>query len=430
MENTNELTALIPSELSEKRRKTIESNIRNYLEVVKRDDMATLGDGDVFVRKDENGFIKAVSGFVTLRENQQQVCVIQGRPMITAQGYLEQNKIASCTIITPEKLILPITEQAVPNPYPVIDPKSGTISKVWVKKLCLGRNPVGNWVVTSCTLLYDINMYFLQDCYKKIQNNKNAGRVTMKELVEAKEEPFFFPIHGDIGIVINPNDKDILKCIDTFIQRKLFAERNAQTICERIVMRKHPAFASSIEVSAPDRAAVGRVRVIGWTNDISKDELIEIARNLEKGEDVTVGGKGVTFDDETITELTSEDVLAGENEFDETANNEPAFEEEEPETPETPETPEESETGTETEAKNKQKGERQSKKKTEADKESQSKLLESISSHKAVLGEEQFNKLFKTAFGEADISLSDLKLPQLNMFNKLLEHKIKEATKK
>ena len=133
------------------------------------------------------------------------------------------------------------------------------------------------------------------------------------------------------------------------------------------------------------------------------------------------GGKGVTFDDETITELTSEDVLAGENEFDETANNEPAFEEEEPETPETPE---ESETGTETEAKNKQKGERQSKK-TEADKESQSKLLESISSHKAVFWEEQFNKLFKTAFGEADISLSDLKLPQLNMFNKLLNIRLR-----
>ena len=302
---------IIPINLPEESKKQLTA----YVEGIKKQNIAVLGDGEVFVRRSEEGMIKAVTGAMSLKEDLGQIAMIKGKAMVTSDGYIDQNKIASCTTITPEHLTLP-NGNKVPNPYPIIDEKSGSISKVWVKKMVLGRTPVGNWAITSCTLLYDINMYFLQDCYKKIMKNKNAGKVVMKTTIKEDERDLFLPIQGNIGIVINPGCQDILDAIDTLIQKKLFAERLAQTICERVCMKKHPAFASKVEVTGADKKKVGKAKVVGWVNDLTKEQLLDIARKLENGEAVTMDGESVTIDDETMTEVPEEDIKAGEHDDD------------------------------------------------------------------------------------------------------------------
>ena len=86
----SEVLSLIPAGLP----KETEEKIKNYLTAVEKQNIAVLGDGEVFIRRGEQGMIKAVSGAMQLKETTGQIAVIKGKPMITATGYYDQNKIA------------------------------------------------------------------------------------------------------------------------------------------------------------------------------------------------------------------------------------------------------------------------------------------------------------------------------------------------
>jgi len=231
--------------------------------------------------------------------------------MITANGFNELNKIAGLSIITPKTLTLPNGDIVV-NPFPVIDPVSKTIEKVWVKKMAVGYSPIGNMVITSSTLLYDITTYFLQDLAKKVQYNKDAGKITMGALLteEERQKGTFHPIQGDLGIWVDYTHKEILKALDTFIQNKLFAERKAQTICERNVMKKHPALSTvNVPAQGPEGKRAAKVTVIGFCHDFTEKELLDLAEKAEaNGESLELDdGRKVDFID-IDGNVTEEDI--------------------------------------------------------------------------------------------------------------------------
>lgn len=282
---------------------TNEAKALQMVEAVKKQNIAALGDGEVFVKKVNGGQIRSVKGAVGLRESNGEIAVIQGKAMTTAKGFNTLNQIAGLSIITPEKLTLP-DGQIVVNPYPIIDQESGTISKVWVKKIAIGYSPTGNLVITSATLLYDIKMYFIQDLAKKVQYSQGAGRVCMEQMLteEEKKNCIFLKIDGFLGVAANIQHKDILKAVDTYINKKQFAERNAQSICERLVMSKHPALASAAYVSAqgPDKNRVAKVPVVGYVHDFNHEELLDIAEKAEKGEEIKLNDQKVETIEMTV----------------------------------------------------------------------------------------------------------------------------------
>lgn len=283
----------------------LQERANQEIEALKRQNVAVLGDGEVFVKRTGNGQIRSVKGAVTLSERNGEIATIQGKTMTTAKGFYTLNQIAGLSIVTPEKLTLP-DGQIVVNPYPMVDPESGTISKVWVKKIAIGYSPVGNLVITSATLLYDINAYFIQDVMKKVQYNKDAGRVCMEPMLteDEKQNSIFLKIEGPLGIAANIQHKEVLKAIDTFINKKQFAERNAQTICERLVMGKHPALASAAYVT--NQGGVARVPVVGYVHDFNREELLDIAEQAEHGEEIQVGDQKAEVI-EAVVEASAED---------------------------------------------------------------------------------------------------------------------------
>ncbi|WP_181444519.1 hypothetical protein [Bacillus sp. 03113] len=291
---------------------TNEAQALQMVEAVKRQNVAVLGDGEVFVKKVNGGAIRSVKGAISLHESNGEIAVIQGKAMTTAKGFNSLNQIAGLSIITPEKLTLP-DGQIVVNPYPILDPDSSTISKVWVKKIAIGYSPIGNLVITSATLLYDIRMYFIQDVMKKVGYSQGAGRVTIEQTLtdEEKKTGIFLKIDGMMGVWANFQHKDILKAIDTFINKKQFAERNAQSICERLVMSKHPALASAAYVSAqgPDKNRTAKVPVVGYVHDFNREELLDIAEKAEKGEEIKIDNQKVNII-ETTAEATEVDMVA------------------------------------------------------------------------------------------------------------------------
>lgn len=279
-----------------------------------RAELATLGDGKVFVRRTETGLVKAVKAQLRLEERKGQLAEFQGKVSITAAGYNELNKIAGISVITPDKLTLP-EGNAVVNPFPILDKASGTISKVWVKKLGIGLSPIGNLTITSSTLLYDIPMYFIQDLAKKIQYNAGAGRICLESTLteEDKRKGIFYRIEGDLGVWADVSHKEVLKALDTFIQNKLFAERKAQTIAERNVLKKHPSL-STIYVDAQglEKARWAVVNVIGFSHDFSQRDLLDIAEKAAANEPITYNNKRAEIIETTCT-ATEEDLAAGED---------------------------------------------------------------------------------------------------------------------
>lgn len=286
----------------------LQERANQEIQALRNQNVAALGNGEVFVKRTANGQIRSVKGAVNLSEQNGEIATIQGKTMTTAKGFNTLNQIAGLSIITPEKLTLP-DGQIVVNPFPVIDPESGSISKIWVKKLAIGYSPIGNLVVTSSTLLYDINAYFIQDVMKKVQWNQGAGRVCMEQMLteEEKQSHIFLKIEGHLGIAANIQHKEVLKAIDTFINKKQFAERNAQSICERLVMSKHPALASAAYVSKQGEFA--RVPVVGYVHDFNREELLDIADQAESGNEIVVGNEKAEVIESTV-EATEEDFVA------------------------------------------------------------------------------------------------------------------------
>ncbi|MFA5714945.1 MAG: hypothetical protein WC998_04355 [Candidatus Paceibacterota bacterium] len=294
--------------------------LRKMVESLKseRQDIAVLGDGQVFLRRKEDGNIKAVSGAITLSEKKGQLADIQGKFMITNEGYLALNKIANVSLITPKTLDLPDGKTVI-NPCPFLDEKLGYIKKVWVKKIAIGFSPIGNLVMTSATLMYDPFMYFMQDLIKKIKFNKNCGRVCTEQMLTEAERKTgtFFATVGNMGMWGNPEDKDFLTCYETFIQSTLFAERKAVTICERNALRKHPALSQGyVEAKGPEKNHAARVGIIGYMNDLTREDLDRMAIEAEKGGNIKYKGNDVIMI-ESDAETASEDDFVVEREDDE-----------------------------------------------------------------------------------------------------------------
>ena len=286
---------------------------RAEVEAIRKENIACLGDGEVFVRRTAEGQIRSVKAPVKLSEANGEIAIIQSKAMTTGKGYYKANQITSLSIITPQKLKLP-DGSIVVNPYPVIDPESGTVRKFWVKKQAVGYGPLGNLVVTSVTLLYDLNMYFIQDLFKKVQYSQGAGRICFETQLTDKEKQtgIFYKIDGNLGVWADVSHKDILKAIDTFVNKKQFAERNAQTICERLAMSKHPALShiAAPQATGTEKNRVAIVTVVGYVNDFTREQLEELAQKAERDEDVIeMNGQKVEVMQETA-EASYEEVVA------------------------------------------------------------------------------------------------------------------------
>jgi len=207
----------------------------------------------------------------------------------------------------------------VPNPFPVLDPASGTQKGVFAKKIVIGYGPTGSLAVSSHTMFYNFTTYFLQDLQKKVQYNAGAGRLCFRGQLTDKEQEtgIFMPIEGEFGIWANMQDKEILKCVGTWLANKNFGERKAQTIAERNAMKRHPALSIKLmNFIGAEKQHSGQVTVVGWQHDLTRQQMEHIAQAAEAGEEIAVDGQQAEVY-ETTGDVSEEDVVAASSEVDE-----------------------------------------------------------------------------------------------------------------
>lgn len=303
-----------------------------------RQDVAVLGDGEVFIRRHVDGNMKSIAKLVTLSEKEGDFYEIKGygeipsKFPIQAIGYNKMNTVATVAVITPDTITNPENGERIPNPSIQLGAKSRAVENVWVKKLAVGFAPTGNLVITSSTLFYNCRVYLTTDLQKKLKENAKIGKyINESMLIElAKDDPeikkeltklrltgMIIAIDEDLALWVDTNEKEVQKCMETYNELKKFAERKAQTMAERNALKKHPAlsvvYVNPVGVK-PNRFA--KVKVVGWCHDLTKEDIEKLAKQAEQGEtNMKFNGTDVEFIDiDKVDEVTEEEILASADE--------------------------------------------------------------------------------------------------------------------
>lgn len=164
---------------------------------------------------------------------------------LTALGYDKLNQFAGVLRHDPETIRLSDGE-VKRNPYIhfVND------LPLYVEVLCMGagRNSVGNMVLITNTLHFDLRGYFARDVYAKWFNKKSGVGASWGKVFQAcrvpddlLKDPTKYVVTMPTGMVLvcEINSGEFLKVMQEQNERVRFAERTAQSICWRNVLKKY-----------------------------------------------------------------------------------------------------------------------------------------------------------------------------------------------
>jgi hypothetical protein len=250
---------------------------------------------------------------------------------IAGIGYRLLNTVSSVSLVCPQKVIVDGREQS--NPYMERDENTKLPQAVHIRKVGIGMSMIGNIVVIDKTLSYNIKTYFLQSIQKKMKEviweggnatdklaHPNCAKLGVKiKKPEEKGEWAFFEIEAPIGVWVNYSDPAILDCMDQHVQRQRFAERIAESIVSRNILKDHPAIGiSTVTPKTSEAGTIAYVTVYGYRNAIEPKNISEILAQAEQGEE------GIEVKAETITEVPLEEEESAMDEVEKTEEEMPA----------------------------------------------------------------------------------------------------------
>lgn len=253
----------------------------------------TAAFGTVYVKVKGNEIMRPIRAQMALLDKAGHFYKIQKKYSISSEGYTHLNKVASVSIVTPQKVIVDGREQ--PNPYIERNETTKMIEGVHIRKIGIGLSPVGNITVRDKTLYYHIYSYFIQSIQAKMEKIEwESGKPTDKKIHPdcaaigtAKKEPEkkgsweFFPTVPPLGIWVNYEDPAIIDCLKEHTQRQRFGDRIAQTIVERNILKDHPAI--GVSTVHPNEAGKAYVTVYGYRHEFGPPQISEILEQAERG---------------------------------------------------------------------------------------------------------------------------------------------------
>jgi len=252
-------------------------------------EIATLGDGQVFVKRTDDGQMCAVKSEIELGVREKELCAVPGGSvMITASGLDKLNRVAGLTVIKPPQISITVERRGFPETTMVENPyieysKDGAIKVVTVECLAIGLSPIGNWCITQERLRFDLVQYFASDAWNKVKKFPDCGRFTTKAMHDKHADGnMWVPMMLNTGLSVDVTHPEITSVLTGHITRQKFAERIASTICRRNAMKRHPSIAQS--VVQPEQGGYAYVPVIGWQHDQTVDGLKKMAAQAVSGD--------------------------------------------------------------------------------------------------------------------------------------------------
>ena len=232
-------------------------------------------------------------------------------PILTAAGYDKLNMFGGVSFVCPETVM---GDDGTPRPNPYLHRIGDDIKYVRVRMIAMGRNPQGNLVALDTTLNYDLSTYFAQDLMSKWTSKKSDTTKAWGKLVATGSDAIngvfdnqqAYAMPGGLTLIVDISSKDVLSLIQEHINRQKFAERNAQTIVRRNLLKRFYAAAKLGERLT--------VAVVGWPQiDRELRELRDVAMSANSGK-ISLDGEVIDVD-RTTADVSSEEAdaaLAGQ----------------------------------------------------------------------------------------------------------------------
>ena len=205
------------------------------------------------------------------------------RNVITAGGYDAVNRFGGVAFLSPDTVA---DDDGNPRSNPWIDRQDGSVKRVRVRRIGIGRNPAGNIVARDYTLTYDLELYFAQDVWARWSGKKkdtttqawgalyDTANIPPTARQDAKKKIVRCP--GGVSLALDLASKEVVNLFHEHLNRQKFAERNAITICERNILKKH--------FGVTTVGADGTVAVVAWMQpDREMAEFGKIAALAAKG---------------------------------------------------------------------------------------------------------------------------------------------------
>lgn len=248
-------------------------------------------------------FMKPVKATFTLSEKKGHFYTIGDKTVISSTGYIQLNKAASVNIVTPKTVVVDGKEEN--NPYIERHGKTRAIESVAVRKIGIGFSPIGNMTVIDKTLFYNVYTYLIQSIQAKMKARKwktgkngkrylsddplypNCAKVgTEQDKPTDKGKWTFFLTADPLGIWVDYTNDAILACLEEHTQRQRFGDRIAQKICERNILRDHPAIGvSSVDPqkNIKEGELTAKATVYAWRHEMNPQNLDDILHQAEQG---------------------------------------------------------------------------------------------------------------------------------------------------
>jgi len=258
--------------------------------------------GEVYFKVQNGNIMRPVKSKMNLMQSLGHLYYVSKKYNITSDGYKHLNKVASISMVNPQSVIVDGKEQS--NPYIERHERTKITKAVYIRKIGIGYSPAGNITIIDKTLHYNLYTYFIQSIQAKMNKKKwESGKQTDEaeypncaELGVKDKEPIkkgkwvWYEMEEPLGIWANYEDPAIIACLEEHTQKQRFADRIAQTIVERNILKDHPAIGisqikPSNKTSPQDQKAEALVTVYGYRNDFNAPKINEILARAERGDE-------------------------------------------------------------------------------------------------------------------------------------------------
>jgi len=289
--------------------------------------------GELYVKVQNGQILRPIKARMALSQEENHLYYANKKYNITSDGYRHLNKVASVSILTPQSVI--VDGKEMPNPYIERHERTKITKSVYIRKIGIGYSPAGNITVMDMTLHYNLYTYFIQSIQAKMnkkvwESGKETGpefpdcaEIGIKDVKPEKDGKWvWYEMEDPLGIWVNYEDPAIISCMEEHTQRQRFADRIAQTIVERNILKKHPAIgvAQVNPIGSPrpqDRNAKALVTVFGYRHEFTMPKINDILERAERGdENIDVKEEVIEVDQEE-EEAVKKEVVEEEKTMDE-----------------------------------------------------------------------------------------------------------------
>ena len=215
--------------------------ILNYVEMIKKKDIAILGSDEVFKISDNNGEVKAFKRSIHLsKQNGGLVQIFGGGNalVVSAQGYEIWAEGTGTTVVFPKDVL--VGNEWMPNPYVEKDPVNRRILTVYARAVALGYSAIGVKQASEWTTAFDTPSYRMIDLLSKAKKHPQAFRVLPKEIkptTEKNETWASYPFDESMNLWIDSSHNEVIDWLGQIVNREKKSVDFAQTFAKRNALK-------------------------------------------------------------------------------------------------------------------------------------------------------------------------------------------------